>query len=73
MIELKSFLSSTVSYVIFFFRLTVVTFNSYIDFEDYETPVKTYVSDRFSYQITPGSNKCKLCGGKLIFRAKDIH
>ena len=31
--------------------------NSYMDFDDYDTPVKTYVDDRYSYRGVPGFGK----------------
>lgn len=31
--------------------------NSYMDFEDYESPVKIYMDDRFSYRGVPGFKK----------------
>ena len=35
-------------------RIVVVLQNSYVDFEDYENVIKTYVDDRFSYRVSPG-------------------
>ena len=35
----------------------VVIYNWYVDFDDYETPIKSYIDDIYSYQLTPGFNK----------------
>ena len=31
--------------------------NSYFDFDDYNNPVKTYIDDRFFYNLIPGFTK----------------
>lgn len=35
-------------------RMTVLYANSYVDFNDYNTPVKTFLDDSHSYKIVPG-------------------
>ena len=38
-------------------RVSILIFNSYIDFDDYENPIKSYIDDRYSYQIIPDLRK----------------
>ena len=35
-------------------RFAVVIANSYVDFDDYENTIKTYIDDRFVYRVNPG-------------------
>ena len=34
-------------------NIEIVLINSYFDFSDYENPVKTYLDDRFLYNLVP--------------------
>ena len=38
-------------------RIGIVIVNSYMDFEDYDTVIKSYPEDRFSYKISSGISK----------------
>ena len=35
-------------------RFSMIVANSYMDFNDYNTPVKQYADDQFSYLVVPG-------------------
>ena len=35
------------------FRIDVQIVNTYFDFEDYDKPVKTYIDDRFLFDLVP--------------------
>ena len=49
--------SSNVDTIIQNFRIAILVANSYVDFNDYENPVKRYFDDRYSYKLTPGFRK----------------
>ena len=34
--------------------LNVILVNTYFDFDDYDSPVKTYMDDRYTYDLLPG-------------------
>ena len=38
-------------------RITILIANSYVDFDDYDNPVKRYFDDRYSYRLTSGFRK----------------
>ena len=38
-------------------RVSIVIYNSYVDFDDYENPVKTFYDDRHSYEIMTTKTK----------------
>ena len=37
--------------------LNIILVNTYFDFDDYSSPVKTYMDDRYTYDLLPGYNK----------------
>ena len=39
------------------YRIGIAIANSYVDFNDYDTPVKRYLDDRYTYSLTPGTRK----------------
>ena len=38
-------------------RFAVVIANSYVDFDDYENTIKTYIDDRFLFRVNPGIHR----------------
>ena len=46
----------------------VVIYNWYVDFDDYDSPIKAYFDDIYSYQLAPGFNKQL----KLYIKQNDV-